>query len=65
MSKIVNITDSKEMSWRWSKKKIKAEIKDIIISGNYSDQNISFYKKRNIINFKVANPYIKFTNFKI
>jgi adenine-specific DNA-methyltransferase len=43
---ILPTTDEKEMSWRWSKKKIKAELTDIIISGNYSDKNISFYKKQ-------------------
>lgn len=43
---ILPVTDEKEMSWRWSKKKIKAEIEDIIISGNYSNNNISFYKKQ-------------------
>ncbi len=39
-------TDEKEMSWRWSKKKIQIELKDVIISGNYADRNISFYKKQ-------------------
>jgi adenine-specific DNA-methyltransferase len=43
---VLPTTDEKEMSWRWSKKKINAEITDIIISGNYSDKNVSFYKKQ-------------------
>jgi adenine-specific DNA-methyltransferase len=43
--KLLPITDNKEMSWRWSKKKIMEEKTNLIIERTNSN-NITFYKKQ-------------------
>jgi len=40
---ILPITNGQEMSWRWSKEKVKKELKNIIVS---RDENINIYKKQ-------------------
>ncbi len=42
--KLFPITDGKEMSWRWSKEKIKSQKYDLIVNG--TDKKISIFKKQ-------------------